>query len=88
MTDLYERKNDYLTERKNEQERTILKLEANLRDKHKSYEKLIYNIRSLQKSRDDELGHLKLDVSPKQDTDVRIQHLYEYHLIPVKHSKL
>ena len=47
LTDLYERKVDYLTERKNEQERRILKLEADLRDKSKSYEELIFEFRSL-----------------------------------------
>jgi hypothetical protein len=65
LTDLYERKVEYLTERKNEQERRILKLEADLRDKSKSYEELIFEFRSLQKSGDEELGQLKLDVRAK-----------------------
>lgn len=56
LTDLYERKNDYLTERKNEQERRIVKLEADLRDKSKSYEELIFEFRSLQKAGDEHLG--------------------------------
>ena len=47
LTDLYERKVDYLTERKDEQERRIAKLEADLRDKSKSYEELIFEFRSL-----------------------------------------
>ena len=45
MTDLYERKVEYLTERKDEQERRIVKLEADLRDKSKSYEELIFEFR-------------------------------------------
>lgn len=65
MTDLYERKVEYLSERKNEQERRILKLEADLRDKSKSYEELIFEFRSLQKTGDEELGQLKLDVRSK-----------------------
>ena len=47
MTDLYERKIDYLTERKDEQERRIQKLETDLREKSKSYEELIFEFRSL-----------------------------------------
>ena len=65
MTDLYERKVDYLTERKDEQERRITKLEADLRDKSKSYEELIFEFRSLQKAGDEQLGQLKLDVRAK-----------------------
>ena len=53
LTDLYERKVDYLTERKDEQERRITKLEADLRDKSKSYEELIFEFRSLQKAGDE-----------------------------------
>ena len=45
LTDLYERKVEYLTERKDEQERRITKLETDLRDKSKSYEELIFEFR-------------------------------------------
>ena len=45
LTDLYERKVEYLTERKDEQERRISKLETDLRDKSKSYEELIFEFR-------------------------------------------
>lgn len=88
LTDLYERKVDYLTERKDEQERRINKLEADLRDKSKSYEELIFEFRSLQKAGDEQLGILKLDVRAKQDNAIRIQHLYEDNLLTVKETKL
>ena len=45
LTDLYERKVEYLTERKDEQERRIHKLEQDYRDKSKSYEELIFEFR-------------------------------------------
>jgi len=45
LTDLYERKVDYLTERKDEQERRIVKLEQDYRDKSKSYEELLFEFR-------------------------------------------
>lgn len=47
LTDLYEKKLGYLTERKDEQERRINKLESDLRDKSKSYEELIFEFRTL-----------------------------------------
>jgi hypothetical protein len=67
LTDLYEKKLGYLTERKDEQERRINKLESDLRDKSKSYEELIFEFRTLQKNGDLELGSLKLEVRSKQD---------------------
>ena len=88
LGDVYERRIEYLTDRKDEQERTISKLEGDLREKTKSYEELIYEFRSLQKSGDEELGKLKLDVRAKQDAVTRIQHLYEDNLITVKETKL
>jgi progesterone-induced-blocking factor 1 len=56
LVDLYERKVEYLTERKDEQERRITKLESDLRDKSKVYEDLIFEFRQLQKNADLELG--------------------------------
>lgn len=72
LTDLYERKVDYLTERKDEQERRIHKLETDLRDKSKSYEELIFEFRNLQKNGDLELGSLKLEVRAKTDQAQRV----------------
>jgi transposase len=72
LTDLYERKVEYLTERKDEQERRIHKLEQDYRDKSKSYEELIFEFRQLQKNGDLELGSLKLEVRSKQDQANRI----------------
>ena len=50
--DVYERKVEYLRERKDEQERRINKLEADLRDKSKNYEEMLIEFRSLQKTGD------------------------------------
>jgi progesterone-induced-blocking factor 1 len=88
LTDLYERKVDYLTERKDEQERRIHKLETDLRDKSKSYEELIFEFRNLQKNGDLELGSLKLEVRAKSDQAQRVQHLYEDNMLLVKETKL
>ena len=56
-----------MTERKDEQERRIHKLESDLRDKCKSYEELIFEFRNLQKNGDLENGSLKLEARSKQD---------------------
>ena len=88
LTDLYERKVDYLTERKDEQERRIGKLESDLRDKSKSYEELLFEFRNLQKNADLELGALKLEARSKQDQVTRVSHLYEDNLLLVKECKL
>lgn len=45
ITDVYERKVEYLTDRKDEQERQIAKLEDQLRHKSKQYEEIIFEFR-------------------------------------------
>ena len=45
MVDVYERKVDYLQERKEEQERRINKLENDLREKSKNYEEVLFEFR-------------------------------------------
>ena len=77
-----------MTDRKDEQERRIHKLESDLRDKCKSYEELLFEFRSLQKNGDLENGSLKLEARSKQDQVLRIKHLYEDNLLLVKESKL
>lgn len=77
-----------MRERKDENERRILKLENDLRDKTKSYEEILVEFRQLQKAGDQELGQMKLDVRSKQDAYTRVQHLYEDNLILVKETKL
>jgi len=56
LVDLYERKVEYLTERKDEQERRITKLESDLREKSKVYEDVVFEFRQFQKNADLELG--------------------------------
>jgi progesterone-induced-blocking factor 1 len=79
---------DDLRDRKDDLERRNHKLESDLREKTKSYEDLIFEFRQLQKTGDEEMGHLKLDVRSKQDAVNRIQHLYEDNLLLVKETKL
>ena len=88
ITDVYERKVEYLSDRKDEQERQITKLEDQLRHKSKQYEEIIFEFRQLQKNGDLEIGQLKLEVRSKQDQVSRINNLYEDNLILVKECKL
>lgn len=86
--DVYERKVEYLTERKDEQERRIHKLEQDYKEKNKAYEEMMFEFRQLQKNGDLELGHLRLEARAKQDQATRIEHLYQDNLILVKETKL
>jgi 3-dehydroquinate dehydratase len=45
LTDIYEKRLDYLKERKDEAERRVLKLEQDLKDKNKSYEEILIEFR-------------------------------------------
>jgi uncharacterized protein YigA (DUF484 family) len=47
LVDVYERKVEYLRERKDEQERRINRLESDLREKSKSYEEILFEFRNL-----------------------------------------
>jgi progesterone-induced-blocking factor 1 len=88
LVDVYERKVEYLRERKDEQERRINRLESDLREKSKSYEEILFEFRNLQKNGDQELGQLKLDVRSRHDEVTRVRHLYEDNLVLVKETKL
>jgi progesterone-induced-blocking factor 1 len=88
LIEVYEKKNEYLKERKDEAERRILKLEQDLKDKSKSYEEILFEFRSLQRQGDEELGHLKLQSKSKSDELMRVTHLYEDNMMLVKELKL
>jgi hypothetical protein len=45
LVDIYEKKIDYLRERKDESERRVVKLEQDLKDKTKSYEEIMVEFR-------------------------------------------
>ena len=88
LIDIYEKRLDYMKERKDENERRVVKLEQDLKDKTKSYEEVLFEFRSLQKAGDEEIGKLKLQVRSKHDELIRITHLYEDNMLLVKESKM
>lgn len=88
MKDIYQTQIDFLTQNRDDQERRVSRLEMELKDKAKSYDELLYEFRKLQKSGDEELGHLKLAVRARSDDLARVQHLYEDNMILVKELKM
>jgi len=88
LVEVYEKKVEYLHERKDDGERRVAKLEQDLKDKSKSHEELLFEYRQLQRQGDEELGHLKLQVKSKGDELMRVTHLYEDNMVLVKELKL
>lgn len=88
MSEIYEKKIEYLKERKDDLERRLLRAEDDLRDKAKSYDEVLYELRQLQKAADEEIGHLKLISKSKADEVTRVRNLYEDNMLLVKECKL
>ena len=84
----YERKTTDLTERKEELEMRLSKLEKQLTDRGQAYEELLYEYRKLQKSTDEEIGHLRIQARSRDDEVQRVTNLYEDNMILVKETKL
>lgn len=84
----YERKTTDLTERKEELEMRLSKLEKQLADRGQAYEELLYEYRKLQKSTDEEIGHLRIQARSRDDEVQRVTNLYEDNMILVKETKL
>ncbi|CDW86764.1 UNKNOWN [Stylonychia lemnae] len=88
LTDIYEKRLDYMRELKDSYERRIMKLEQDYTDKNKSYEELLMEYRQLQKTADEEIGRTKLAVASRGDECQRIRHLYEDNMLLVKDLKI
>ena len=88
LIEVYEKKVEYQRESRDELERRVTKLEQDLQSKSKSYEELLFEFRSLQRSGDEEIGTLKLASKSKADELVRVTHLYEDNMVLVKELKL
>ena len=88
LVDIYETKTLHLTERRDELELRNNKLDKQLADRNKSYEELLYEFRQLQKTTDEEIGHLRVQSRSAQDEITRVTNLYEDNLILVKETKM
>ena len=78
----------HLTERKDELEIRNTKLEKQLADRSAAYEELLYEFRQLQKTTDEEIGHLRVSSRARDDEITRVTHLYEDNMILVKETKM
>ena len=88
LVDIYERRVDPWRERAEELERRLTRVESDLRDKTRSKDELMVELRQLQKQCDEEIGRLKLAVLAKSDELQRVLHLYEDNLTLVKELRL
>jgi progesterone-induced-blocking factor 1 len=77
-----------LTERKEELEMRLSKLEKQLSDRGQAYEELLYEYRKLQKATDEEIGHLRVQARSRDDEVQRVTNLYEDNMVLVKETKL
>ena len=77
-----------MTERKEELEMRLSKLEKQLTDRGQAYEELLYEYRKHQKSTDEEIGHLRVQARSRDDEVQRVTNLYEDNMILVKETKL
>ena len=66
----------------------MTRLDQDLRDRSSAYNDLMLELRSLQRSCDEEIGKLKLSLVSKSDETLRIMHLYEDNMVLVKDLKL
>ena len=60
LSDLYEKKIEYLTEAKDESQSRLLRTERLLKDKEKEYDSLLTEYRKIEKISDDELRSTRL----------------------------
>ena len=88
LSEINDKRCDYLKERKEECERQVMKLENDLREKNKQYDELMFEFRKIQRSGDEEVSHLKAQVRAKTDELHRVQNLYEDNMTLVKETKL
>ena len=88
LIEVYEAKNNHLTERRDELEMRNNKVEKQLQDRQKAYEELLGEFRKFQKTSDEELGHLRVGTRAKEEEIQRVTHLYEDNMILVKETKM
>lgn len=63
----HEMRTQDLTERKEELELRLSKVEKQLSDRGQAYEELLYEYRKLQKTTDEEIGHLRIQTRSRDD---------------------
>lgn len=88
LSDVYEKKIEYLKETKEESEMKLAKAERDLLEKTTAYDEILVEFRKLQTRTDEAVGGVSHELRYKSDELVRVTHLYEDNLALVKELKL
>lgn len=88
LSEVYEKKIEYLREAKDESDMRLAKAERDLMEKTKSYDEILVEYRKIQGMFDAEVGDIKLELRLKREEAQRASHLYEENLALVKEFKL
>ena len=88
LTEVYETKTEHLIERRDELEIRNAKLEKQLQDRRSSYDELLTEFRQMQKTTDEEIGHLRIASRAKDNEVQRVTHLFEDNMVLVKETKM
>lgn len=88
LSEVFERKIEYLKEAKDESDMRLAKAERDLLEKTVAYDEILIEFRKLQTRTDEAVGSVGHELRYKSDELVRITHLYEDNLALVKELKL
>jgi chromosome segregation ATPase len=87
LTDVHERRAEYLTEAKETAERKLLKTEQDLKDKSEAFDMLLLEFRATQNRLEESLQELRSDLRIKSENLHRTQNVYEETIKSLRHSK-
>lgn len=88
LTEVYEKKIEYLREAKEESDMRLAKAERDLLEKTKSYDEILIEYRKIERMVDTEVGNIKLELRHKKEEVIRVSNYYEENLSLVKELKL
>ena len=88
ITELYEKRLQFLKDSKDESDSRVLRLEAEIKEKDESYNDLLIEHRKLESRVSSEVNELRMQARMKTDEYQRISNLYEDNLILVKETKI
>ncbi|CAI2385600.1 unnamed protein product [Moneuplotes crassus] len=88
LSEVYEKKIEYLQEAKEESDMRLAKAERDLLEKTKSYDEILVEYRKIERMVDSEIGDVKLELRLKSDELHRVSSVYEENLSLVKELKI
>lgn len=88
LSEVYEKKIEYLGEAKDESDMRLAKAERDLLEKTKAYDEILIEYRKIERMIDSEIGDVKLQLRLKTDELMRISSIYEENLSLCKELKI